>query len=609
MSIQERLVQEDFSGGAQRDVAPHLIDRTAAWDYLNMVLDDDGSAYRRGGTVAVSSNGMGGPGKFLWDGILGVGRRTICADASKTYVLGSDGETLSELDSAVGLPYPKQTAVMKDLLWLGGGAVTGGARSSTVHTASSVVVVGNGSRTVSRSSGSFTGQVVPGHLMKIGSGRVYEVQSVDSATTLTLREPYEGTSDSGLTAVFSPIYRMVSGDGYPGGEYVTVCHNRLVWAKDKWVKFSAIGDPHSYDTNDFHELPTGAQITGLAELSGTLLVFTTDGIWTVEGLAYNIVDEQGNGQHRVQRLSEQIRLAGIAGVAGYENQLVVPAEDGIWLLDGVSSPQRISRGMERPYQAWLRWGARFGSSAVFRGHYLLPFVSPLGVVKDLFVCRIDRPVKSRYKAPTWPWVRFAGDGGEVPAFAVRHGDSELSPRLLGVQGRAGGKIVDCSDFFNPQSANKTDADGSAPVAQFTTRDFESGSKTINSVRAARFRYELVGGVAKAEHGPGGVIYDEAGYGNPLRMWDDPDAEWDDADGVWDVGFGPENPDVVVDVPDGPAFREIGSLPESDGITPVKLSVNTRVRYSRVRVTCDTPVDMFRFRELELVVRPSRAVRR
>jgi hypothetical protein len=231
----------------------------------------------------------------------------------------------------------------------------------------------------------------------------------------------------------------------------------------------------------------------------------------------------------------------------------------------------------------------------------------LGAVKDLFVCRIDRPVKSRYKAATWPWVRFAGDGGEIPAFAVRHGDSELAPRLLGVQGREDGKIVDCSDFFNPQSPNSTDSDGTSPVAQFTTRDYESGAKTMNSVRSLRCRYELVGGMAKVEHGPGGVNYDEAGFGNPLRKWGDLDAEWGDAAGVWGVGFGPENPDVEVDLPDPPVFTEIGQLPESDGITPVRLRVNERVRYSRLRMTCSS-AESFRFRELELAVRPSQAVR-
>jgi hypothetical protein len=605
---QVSIAQEDFSGGAQRDIAPHLIDLQAGWDFLNLVLDDDGSAYRRGGSVPFSVNGMDGPGRFIFDGILNVGRRTIVADASKTYVVGSDDETIAQSDS-VGMLYPKQTAVMKGLLFGGGGWISGGARSNTTHTASSVVTTTFGSRTVTRSGGSWSGSVVPGHLMKIGTARVYEVASVESATSLTLREPYKGTSLTGQTAVFYPTYRHVSGDPYSGAEYVVVCQNRLVYGSGRIVAFSDIDDPHTLPSVNYHELPTGATICGLAELGGDVIVFTTDGVWVISGLEYEIVDPNGNGQHTVRRLSEGIKLAGIAGVAGYDNRLVVPDSDGIWLMDGVSSPQRISRGIERPYQAWLQRGYRVGRAVVFKGHYILPIVSPLGTVRDTFVCRIDRPVRSRYKEPTWSWVRFSGDGGEIPAFTVRHGESELAPRLLGVQGRAGGKIVDCSDFFNPQSLNSTDSDGTSPVAQLTTRDFETGNLTVNAVRALRLRYELAGGTARVEHGPGGVNYDEAGYANPLRKWGDPDAEWGDPDGVWGVGFGPADPDVVVPPGSVPAFVQVGTLEESDGITPEKIRINSRVRYSRLRITCSAEVEMFRVRALELFIRPSRAVRR
>lgn len=611
-SIQVQTTQDDFSIGSNQDVAPHLIDEGGAFEYLNMVLDDDGSAYGRGCSSEFSVNDMDGPGRFLFDGILNVGRRTITADVDKTYVLGSDDETLQELDSAVGMPYPKQTAVMKGLLFIGGGAITGGARSSVTHTVTGQLAVTNGSKIVTRSGGTWLSIVVPGHLLRVGgTGRVYEVASVDSGTSLTLRDNYAGATNTGLNAVFYPIYRHVSGDPYSGDEYVAVSNNRLVFAADRTIRFSDIDNPHSFPAVNFHELPSGAVITGLADLGGRLMVFTTDGIWTIDGLAYNIVDSSGNGQHRVQQLSKDIVLAGVSGIAGYEQQLVVPAADGIYLLDGVSSPVRISRGIERPLRAWWKWGARCGKAIVFRGHYLLPLVSSLGTVKDMFVCRLDRPVKTRFDRASWPWVRFSGDAGETPAFEIRHGSAQLSPQLLGVQGRADARIVDCSDFFNPGSSLATDADGSAPVRQITTRDFESGNLTVNSVRALFLRYELrgAGAVLKVEWGPGGPNYDMAGYSNPLRLWNDPAALWNDADGVWGSGFGPADPDVIDAPTDVPAFEELGPPPgESDGIRPVKVRVNKRTRYSRFRITCAGSVEVFRLRSLQTTVRPSQAVR-
>lgn len=611
-TLQEQTFQEDFSAGMNRDVAPHLIDTTAFYDGQNVVLDDDGSAYRRGGSKPFSVNDLDGPGRFLFDGILNVGRRTIAADQSKTYVLEGDDETFIELDSSVGMPYPKQVAVMKGLLFGGGGWITAGARSSTVHTVTGQLTLSKGSKTVTRSGGSWSGIVVPGHLLRQGP-RVYEVASIESGTSLTLREPYEGATTAGQTGTFYPIYRHVSGDAYKGDEFVCVCANRLVYASDKTIAFSAIDDPHSFDAVDYHELPTGATITGITELGGTLLVFTTAGIWTISGLQFNIVDDFGNGQHKVDRLSEAIFLAGVAGIAGHEQQLVIPATDGIYLLDGVSAPTRISRGIESVYRGWIRNGYRLGKAVVFGGHYILPICSALGTVRDMFVCRLDRPVKTRFDRASWPWVRFSGDGGEIPAFTIRHGSTQMTPVLLGVQGRDNAKLVDCTDFFNPDSLLSNDSDGTAFIGQIVTRDYESGNQTVNAVRSMQVRAERIGGSIRTEWSEGGPNRDIPGFSNPLRPWGDPEAEWGHADGRWGIGFGPENPDDTPPPSSGPTWIELSPTNpvtgDSDGITPVKFRVNQRTRYSRYRITTSGPVENFRLRALDFTTRPSQAVRR
>jgi hypothetical protein len=186
----------------------------------------------------------------------------------------------------------------------------------------------------------------------------------------------------------------------------------------------------------------------------------------------------------------------------------------------------------------------------------------------------------------------------------------LAPKLLAVQGKTGAKIVECSDFFNPESPNAADADGQPPVAQIVTRDYETGNLTENAVRSIRLRYELKGGTLKIERSPGGPNYDVAGYANALREWGDSDAEWGDADGVWGTGFGPEDPGVTVSPTGGAVFTELTCTPgESDGIKPFKCRVNKRARYMRFRITCAGTVDTFRLRSLETFTRPSEAVRR
>lgn len=609
-SIQVTEAQEDFSAGMNRDAAPHLIDKHGAYDLLDIVLDDDGSAYRRGGTVAHSANTLDERGTFIFDGVLRAGRRTIVMNKSSTYVLDEDDETLVKIDT-YGMTRPGRAAVMNGLVFGPGGWVTAGVRSSVTHTTAANVSVTSESATVTRSSGSWSGQIEAGHLMRIGTDRVYEVKTVASGTSLTLMEPYQGASDSTATAVFRPV---VWGDGDYGGEaHVAVCSNRLVYAAKTRVRFSVIGNPHKFETFDYHELPTGAEISGLAELGGTLIVFTTDGIWTVDNLAYNIVDANGNGQHTIRRLSEDIILAGTAGVAGYSQTLIVPASDGIWLLDGVSSPERISQGVERPYKAWLKWGARIGQAVVYAGHYLLPLVSPAGTVKELLVCRISRPVKSRWRGKSWPWSRFQGDAA-APAFAARHGADQLSPHLLAVQDQVAAKVVDCSQLFIPDADHKKDADGSAPVAQIITRDYGSGNLTVNAVRALGLRFEIRGGTSptvKVSWSKGGPNFDVAGYAGDLRPWGDPDAEWGESDGVWGDGFGPKIPDSTA-APVGPEWIDLPT-PNTpfcpNGIERIRYRVNKRARYSRFRIICGDEVEAFRMRSLETFTRPSEAVRR
>src|SRR5689334_11591285 len=103
------LSQFDFSVGEEGDVAPHLIDARGALRIYNGLLDEDGSIYRRGGTKYVSNAAFGTAGRFIWDGWMHPGRRTLIASPQDFGVLDTDDETVINLGGA-GLDYPKRVA-------------------------------------------------------------------------------------------------------------------------------------------------------------------------------------------------------------------------------------------------------------------------------------------------------------------------------------------------------------------------------------------------------------------------------------------------------------------------------------------------------------------
>jgi hypothetical protein len=320
----------------------------------------------------------------------------------------------------------------------------------------------------------------------------------------------------------------------------------------------------------------------------TVLIFTTGGIWTLEGLALQITDGNGNPQHRLQQLSSDVVLAGAPGLAGSGQEVVVPATDGIFLMDGISQPQRISKPIDRLYRRRIADGYKFGGAAVYRNHYLLPIIGS-GEVRDLIVCRLDRPISDRSQR-IFPWSRFDSDAGQTKAFAVRNTIGSRLPLLLGAQGSEPSRIVDCSGFFEPSRENATDADGSVHQLDMVTRDYETGGGTENVVRDFVLRYELVGQeepVLKVSRAAGAI---EAGY----ALWDQ--ALWDEFN--WAAE---ESAASFVSLErDAPVSdeRQIHICP-----------VNKRMRYARFRIRSYGPAAYCGVRSVALRIRPSQAIRR
>jgi len=590
--LRTMIEQADFSAGMARDVAPPLTSPAGAVDLVNVLLDEDGSVYRRGGSVYKSLGGLGEDGlTWLTDLYLKPGQRTIAASETEFGALASDDVTFGSL-GGTGLSEPAQSAALQDILFIGGGYLYGGSLKSATYSTGTISVT-NGSTTVTGSGTTWNTLVDAGMLLQIGSERVYVVEQINSTTQLTLRDPYEGSTATGTAYTLDPVYRVDVADPYEDWDFVCVCANRIVVASGTTIKFTEINNPHSFTnylgTTNSHSLPEGAEIVGVATSGQTVLIFTVRGIYTLDGLALSITDGNGNPQHRIQQLSSEIVLAGAPGLAGSGQQLVVPATDGVYLMDGISQPVRISRPIDRLYRRRVSSGYKLGGAAVYRNHYLLPFLDRFsGEVRDLFVCRLDRPLRSRGQV-IYPWTRFDGDGGEVRAFAVRNTVGARLPLLLGAQRRSPSRILDCSGFFEPTHENEVDADGSAHQLDLITRDYETGAGTENVVRELVLRYELVGQqepVLKTARSAGAI---EAGY----ALW---------GQGLWGAfNWAAEEA--------GASFVSLSDVPVSDERQIHKCRVNKKDRYARFRIRSYGPAAYCALRSISLRVRPSGATRR
>lgn len=540
-------------------------------------LDDFG-----GGTLTTfSEKGL----TWLWDGYLGPGKRTFFSSTDDFGVLSATDEMLNL--GGPGLDRPKQSVVIKDLLFVGGGTIYGGSRKTAPYSTGTVKVE-TGSKVVTGSGTTWNTLVDAGMLLQIGSGRVYVVEAVESTTKLILRDAYEGEGGSGNAYTLHNVY-SVGSDPYETWDYLTVCANRLVTMSGRTIKYTEVNNPHTFTnslgTTNEHTLPEGVEGVGLATVGQTVLIFHTGGIHVLDGLALDIVDQNGNPQHRLQQLSEGTVLAGATGIAGSGQQLVVPCEDGIYLMDGISQPTRVSRPVELLYRQRIAAGYLIGQARVFRGHYLLPIITGAAKVKTMLVCRLDRPTRSRHQA-AFPWSRFSGHGGEIPAFTVTSSVGASEPQLLGASGRDAA-ILDCSAFFEPDEDHELDADGTCHDLDIICRDLPTGAGTINVVRAVKPRYELRGSQGpklQLSYSPGTRKASGAKWGQ---------VKWGQF--LWSGN--------------GESFRPIGEAGESNGRDPARLRLNKKLRYARIRIKSFGPASVCALRSLELTIRPSGATRR
>lgn len=596
-----RNLQEDFSAGEQRNVAPHLIDPRGLYAVENGLLNDDGSIYKRGGSESVSDAALGLHLRNAWDGWLAPGRRTLMAASDRFGVMPAVGATPINL-GGTGQATPLPMRAVQGLLFIGGGTIYGGSRKTATYSTGKVKVT-KGSSTVEGVGTAFLANVDPGMLLRIGAeSRVYVVVAVTSNTTLTIRENYEGATAE-VTYTLKPL--ETASTPYQSASIYAQAAHRLLACSGNVVLFSESNKPHVWSATippqnvvvqNKHEIEEGANIIA-AESIGVdkALIFHTRGITSIAGLAASIVDANGTSQHRVDKLSSELIAWGPAGIAGWRNSLVVPALDNVYLVDGTSSPVPLSHSIAKTYQQMVLEGFTPGGAWVYRDHYFLPVLDAAGTPVDLLSVRLDRPYSTRGQT-FFPWSQHSGSGAQVAAGAPRStsqpGDT---PAVYGACND--GKLVDLASYFNPSADVKHDHDGTTPLFSITTRDFPAGQFSIGRFRKFRLLYELE---AAAEDEA--VITDEIGTG--IRK--EPGARWDEVD--WDEFFwAASDEETQFELLEGgapPNAGDMSALAQNAWVWYLA----ERARYARFRLQASAPVARLTIRAIEVFVAQQGGVR-
>lgn len=589
--------QDDFAAGMVRSVARHLIPSNGCYDLRDFLLTDDGSIFRRGGSTYKSGAAFGTGGlRWLVDVRLVAGQRTVFATSAKFGVLGADDASVVDLGGA-GLTVPTGSAVIGGLLHIGGGVVYGGSRKTADYSTGTVSVT-QGSATVTGSGTSWSANVDAGMLLRVAGGQVYVVKSVGGNTSLTLDRPYLGAAAAGqaytlkrldVPTVLAPVYAA-------GGDRLITCSGNQI--KPSLGRFSVAtadsrngtlqyGDFAPATAPDVMDLPDGVEILGAAMARDLLLVFATEGMWAVANIAQELTDDMGNVARRLDKVSGDIVLWGQAGLASWQNAVVVPTVDGVVLVDGVSGPTAVGKSITPLIAEYVKAGYQPGGATVHRNHYFLPVLDSSAAVIDVLVCRLDRPSRTRV-GTVFPWLRLDGHGGAVTALAQRVGGQGAArqPDLLAAG--SDGRVLSLSRFFSPAADVKNDADGTAPAPLLETRDYATGPGNLNHVLRLRVRYELVDA---ATDDPELLARYSIGAPQPgIPYW-----------GLVDWG--------AFDWTD-PALGEYVTLapsaPESTGRDPFvwRLPRAAQARFIRGRLECSDPAASLVIRSVEWGVRPS-----
>lgn len=507
------VLQADFSAGIVRSVPPEQIPPNGVYDLQNLLLDDDGAVYERGGS-AFLSGALGTQGLMgVWDVALAAGYRTVFLGAPSTANLGVldvDDTTVVQVPgdptySSARLSIPTRAVVVDGVLVIPYGLASGsspdnllygGSRKTSPYTTGTATAT-LASATVTGAGTLWSANADAGMILNVAGSQAV-VKSVDSNTQLTLTRAWPFATAAGAAYRLDPIRRL----GAVG--VVGTAGKRLLLGFGSRVYFypsSAAGGTGMFGTlnllEDFHEMP--GDVLAIEGLDNQAVVFTTAGMYMITGFDFDLTDDFANVQQAVRKVSEDVIVWGSAGCANWTGQLVVPTFDGCYLFSGGQLTD-LTRSIAPLWQSYVTSGYVPGQAAVYRNTLFMPVLDSSNVVQDVLVCRLDRPFPPFPGATQlwWPWTRLgASGGGNMAAFTSRRRAAAV-PKLLGASRASSSKVWDCTSFFS-RDAGGLEADGTALTSILWTRSFRFGKATLKGVvKRVRVLHELVSASATAD---------------------------------------------------------------------------------------------------------------
>lgn len=509
-----RLSQADFSAGMFRSLAPQRIPQNGCFDLTDYLIDNEGSPYQRGGIDAFSDAFDSSDFTFVYDGLFEVGRRTFFATKTMFGVLDADGHTPIKLwdDSGVGSGYlgggldvPVRGTVIGGRIYLDGGRVYAGARQfGVIGATTGTASLAEGSDTVVGVGTAFTTEAGVGMVFGFGP-RNYVVKSVTDDTHLVLTQNAKETTGAGTTFSLAAVGLAGAGFSTPdaslrANDIYGTAGRRLLVLRDDKVYFSRNidpvvpvdrsdgsfegilakpdEDPENFVEGDYHQIPHSPSGLGIASWGDTAVVFTTDGVWLISNMDLEPVDNDGTVQQTLTHSAPQVVLWHRNGIAPFQDALVVPARDGIYIM-GEGSLERVDTPITPLYRSYHRDGYTLGLATVMEGHYILPILSGTDYV-DTLVCRLDRPATVG-RSSVYPWSHFSG----LPIRAFTQQETADAPNLLIAS--TGDKLLKARYFEQTPS----DDNGTAFTSQLVTRDLPTGAGNKNLVREIDVDYDLV----------------------------------------------------------------------------------------------------------------------
>lgn len=362
-----------------------------------------------------------------------------------------------------------------------------------------------------------------------------------------------------------------------------VAGRRLIALSGSIAKLSNIDTPGTFTAGEEHELPPDSRTIAAAGLGNRLIWGTTGGVWVVNDLELDVVDELGNAPQRVDHPYPEMVAWGQAGIGYWQGGVILPALDGCWLIDGVSAPVELSRSIRDLWREYVTAGYTPGLAAVHRNHFFLPILQGSAFVKTL-VCRLDRPVDTRF-GRVFPWTHFEEQGGAITAFA-----SGPDGVLYGAEAGATSRVVRLP-YFDPSSAVKADASGSAPSFYVTMADRITGSGQPNTVVGVEVGYEMadaatddpqmIASYSTGRRSAAGTTWGSFVWGE--EPWSSGGDDTMDPYGTDDYDTAPE---------------------DSTGETPFTFREAVRCRRFRLRIEATRPSARLALRYVRLLIRPS-----